>query len=135
MVNNCDEFRPYGGPGQGPDGPWFLMGHLTHSGMVLVLYSYLLKGVILLLRQDSASIVQITWQNIQLAMGSSRHEHMTPIAVIHYYGKGLLKRLFWPLKALKSALIAGAGVGNKSASKSALVDPPFKSAFLEKALW
>ena len=42
----------------------------------------------------------------------------------HYYGKGLLKRLFWPLKALKSALIAGAGVGNKSASKSALVDPP-----------
>ena len=65
----------------------------------------------------------------------NEYEIIVEIMFNHYYGKGLLKRLFWPLKALKSALIAGAGVGNKSASKSALVDPPFKSAFLEKALW
>ena len=35
--------------------------------MVLVLYSYLLKDVILPLRKESASIVQITWQNMKRA--------------------------------------------------------------------
>ena len=48
-----------------PDGSYFSTGHPTHLAMVLVLYSYLLKGVILPLPQDYASIVQTTWQNMK----------------------------------------------------------------------
>ena len=72
MVNNYEESRPYDRPEQGSRWTLIFYGASNALDNGIGDESYFLKDVILLLQQDSASIVQITWRNMKRAFFVSK---------------------------------------------------------------